>query len=211
VKDIGSINSTVRTDDQTQSAKFWFGTALTFWNRAAAVNSVQNHLSLSQNARLFAWLNLAMADAAIACWDSKYFYNFWRPITAIRLADSDGNPNTAPQTDWTPLMTTPAYQEYVSGHATVTGAGQAVLTDYFGDDVPVSGWSETFGTSVVRNWPSFAATADEANLSRVWVGIHFRTAVVDGRALGDTVGAYVMKHALQRKHGRGQGEDNDRD
>jgi hypothetical protein len=209
VKAIGEDNSTVRNADQTQAAKFWAGTALTFWNRTAAANSVERHLSLSQNARLFAWLNLAMADAAISCWDAKYFYNFWRPITAIRLADTDGNPDTVVQANWTPLMPTPPYQEYTSGHASVTGAGQAVLTAYFGDDVPVSGWSETFGPTIVRSWPNFAAAADEANLARIWVGIHFRTAVVDGRAAGDDIGAYVLKHALRHKHGDEQDEDND--
>ena len=154
----------------------------------------------------------AMADAAISCWEAKYFYNFWRPITAIRLADTDNNPDTDPDVNWSPLMPTPAYPEYSSGHATVSGAGQEVLTEYFGQHVPVSGWSETFGPSIIRSWPSFSAAADEANLSRIWVGIHFRTAVVDGRAAGNAVAAYVMKNGLQRVQDGDdddQGDDND--
>jgi hypothetical protein len=201
VKALGQNTSTARTADQTQAAKFWYGTALTFWNRAAADTSVKRHLSLAKNVRLFALLNVAMADAGISCWDAKYFYNFWRPITAIRLADTDSNPNTAPDPNWSPLMATPAYQEYSSGHATVSGAGQEVLTEYFGSHVPVSGWSESFGPGVVRSWPSFSAAADEANLARIWVGIHFRTAVMDARAGGNAIGAYVMDNGLQRLHG----------
>jgi PAP2 superfamily len=211
VKAIGQDTSTVRTADQTQAAQFWFGTALTFWNRAAAANSVKRHLSLGKNARLFALLNVAMADGAISCWDAKYFYNFWRPITAIRLADTDGNPDTAPDATWSPLRANPPYQEYTSGHATVSGAGQEVLTEFFGKHVPVSGWSETFGPGTNRSWPSFSAAADEANLSRIWVGIHFRTAVVDGRAAGNAIAAYVMKNGLQRLHGHDDGDQGDDD
>jgi hypothetical protein len=209
VKAVGWMNSTARTADQTQAALFWNGTALTFWNRAAAYNSVQRHLSLSKNARLFALLNLAMADAAISCWDAKYHYNYWRPITAIQLADTDGNPDTIAQANWTPLRSTPPYQEYSSGHASVTAAGQEVLTEYFGSHVPVSGWSEAFGPATVRSYPSFSAAADEANLSRIWLGIHFRTAVKDARAAGDAIGAYVMQHAMSRLHGHHDDEEGD--
>ena len=168
VKALADTNSTVRTPDQTQAARFWAGTALTFWNRAAASAALQRHTTLSENARLFALLNVAMADGAISCWDAKYFYEFWRPITAIRLASTDGNPNTDEQADWTPLIITPPYPEYSSGHASVSGAAQAVLTSYFGNDLPVEGWSEAFGQATVRSWANFSAAADEANLARIW-------------------------------------------
>ncbi len=128
VKAIADTNSVTRTLDQTASARFWAGTALTFWNRAAADAAARQHASLSANARLFALLNLAMADGAISCWDAKYLFEYWRPITAIRQADLDGNPDTAPQADWTPLIVTPPYPEYSSGHATVSGAAQEVFS-----------------------------------------------------------------------------------
>jgi len=200
-KAIGETNSTVRTADQTTAARFWAGTALTFWNRAAASAAIRRHSSLLETARLFALLNVAMADGAISCWDSKYFYEQWRPITAIRLASTDGNPDTEEQADWTPLITTPPYPDYSSGHATVSGAAQEVLTLHFGDDSPVVGWSEALGEAYVRSWPNFSAAADEANLARVWAGIHWRHSVVDARAAGNAIGAYVMSNAAEPVHG----------
>jgi hypothetical protein len=191
----------VRTADQTTAARFWAGTALTFWNRAAASAVLQRHTSLLDTARIFALLNVAMADGAISCWEAKYHYEFWRPITAIQLAATDGNPDTAEQANWTPLIVTPAYPEYSSGHATVTGAAQSVLTIYFGNNLPVNGWSEALGELYVRSWPNFSSAADEANLARIWAGIHWRTAVVDARAAGSAIGAYVMAHAAEPTHG----------
>jgi hypothetical protein len=204
-KAIGEIGSTVRTPDQTEAARFWYGTANTFWNRTAATAARQRHTNLSENARLFALLNVAMADAVTSCWDAKYFYELWRPITAIRLASTDGNPDTAEQADWTPLLVTPPYPEYSSGHATVTGACHAVLAIYFGDNMPVEGTSEGL-PGVVRSWPNFTATADEANEARIWAGIHFRTAVRDARLAGDAIGAFVMANAAQPVHGRRVGQ-----
>ena len=183
------------------AARFWAGTALTFWNRAAATDAVRQHTTLPETARLFALLNVAMADGVISCWDAKYFYEFWRPITAIRLASTDGNPDTAEQADWTPLIVTPPYPEYSSGHATVSGAAQAVLTLLFGNNVPVEGWSEALGEAYVRSWPNFSAAADEANLARIWGGMHYRFAVVDARAAGNAIGAYVVGHAAEPIHG----------
>src|SRR6266480_3234627 len=211
VKSVADTNSTTRTVDQTMAARFWAGTALTFWNRAAATATLKRHTTLSETARLFALLNLAMADGAISCWDAKYYYEFWRPITAIRLASTDGNPDTEEQADWTPVVVTPPYPEYSSGHATVTGAAQAVLTSYFGHNVPVQGWSEAFGPSTVRSWPNFSAAADEANLARIWGGMHFRFEVVDARAAGNAIGAYVMSHAVQPLHGKRRGHHGERD
>ena len=143
---------------------------------------------------MFALLNVAMADAAISCWEAKYLYELWRPITAIRLASTDGNPDTVEQADWTPLIVTPPYPEYSSGHATVSGAAQAVLTAYFGNLLWVVGTSEAL-PGIVRAWPNFSAAADEANVARIYEGIHFRTAVRDGRTAGNAIGAFVMADA----------------
>jgi hypothetical protein len=193
-KAIGELTSTVRTPEQTQIAIFWSGNAFAFWNLAAANAAVRRQTTLSENARLFALLNVAMADAAISCWDAKYLYELWRPITAIRLASTDGNPDTAEQADWTPLIVTPPYSDYSSGHATVSGSAQAVLTTYFGNQLWVNGSSETL-PGMVRVWRNFSAAADEANVARIYEGIHFRTAVRDGRVAGNAIGAFVMANA----------------
>jgi len=204
VKLVGEFASTARTADQTQLARFWAGTALTFWFRAAATASLDRHLSLAENARLFALLSVAMTDAVITCWDSKYFFDLWRPITAIRLADTDGNDATTEQTNWKPLITTPNYPEYYSGHQSLSGTSQAVLTAFFGAQ-PVTGFSEGL-PGVVRSWPSFAAAADDAFLARIWSGIHFRFAMTDARANAELIAAYVLEHAAQPLHGKHTGQ-----
>jgi hypothetical protein len=204
VKLVGEAASAARTADQTQSARFWAGTALTFWYRAAASAAQERHLTLSENARLFALLSVAMADAAIACWDSKYFFELWRPITAIRLADTDGNPATTEQLDWKPLIVTPPYPEYYSGHQSLSGTSQAILTAFFGP-MPVEGFSEGL-PGVVRSWPTFAAAADEALLARIFSGIHFRFAMLDTRVVAEEIVGYVLEHAAQPLHGKHVGQ-----
>jgi hypothetical protein len=204
VKLVGEAASAARTADQTQSARFWAATALTFWNRAAATASLDRHLTLAENARLFALLNVAVADAIIAAWDSKYFFEFWRPITAIRLADTDGNDDTTGQADWRPLITTPNYPEYYSGHQSVSGTSQAILTAFFGPQ-PLEGFSEGL-PGVVRSWPTFAAAADEALLARIFSGIHFRTAMLDTRVNAELIAAYVLEHAAQPLRGKHVGQ-----
>ena len=201
VKRLGEATSATRTDDQTQIARFWAGTALTFWNRAAKDAADARHNTLSENARLFALLNVAVADALISCWDNKVHFNFWRPITAIRLANTDGNDATDVQATWVPLITTPAYPDYDSGHQSVSGSAQAILTAFFGS-MPVQGTSEGLA-GVVRSWPSFAAAADEAFMARIYSGIHFRTAMRDTRARAERIAAYVLEHVAVRGNGRG--------
>jgi hypothetical protein len=201
VKRVGEATSATRTADQTQSARFWAGTALTFWNRAAIAAANARHNTLSENARLFALLNVTIADALISCWDNKVHFNFWRPITAIRLANTDGNDATDVQPTWVPLITTPAYPDYDSGHQSVSGSAQAILTALFGS-MPVEGTSEGL-PGVVRSWPSFAAAADEAGMARIWSGIHFRTAMRDTRVRAERIAAYVLEHVALRVNGRG--------
>lgn len=201
VKRLGEATSATRTADQTESARFWAGTALTFWNRAAAAAANARHNTLSENARLFALLNVAIADALISCWDAKVYFNFWRPITAIRLANTDGNNATDVQATWTPLITTPPYPEYDSGHQSVSGSSQAILTAVFGS-MPVAGTSEGLA-GVVRSFPSFAAAADDAFMARIYSGIHFRTAMRDTRSRAERIAAYVLEHVAVRLNGRG--------
>jgi hypothetical protein len=201
VKRLGEATSATRTADQTQSARFWAGTGLTFWNRAAIAAADARHNTLSENARLFAVLNVAIADALTSCWDNKVHFNFWRPITAIRLANTDGNDATDVQATWVPLITTPPYPDYDSGHQSVSGSSQAILTAFFGS-MPVEGTSEGL-PGVVRSFPSFAAAADDAFMARIYSGIHFRTAMRDTRVRAEHIAAYVLEHVAVRVNGRG--------
>ena len=149
---------------------------------------------LSENAHLLATLNLAIADAVIACWNAKYTYAFWRPVTAIRLADDPG---------WTPLLATPAHPEYVSGHSSVSSAAATVLADYFGDDTPFVLQSPST-PSWVRFYPSFSAAIAELADARVFAGIHFRTACRDGGILGSHVADFILENRMRRIHGEGE-------
>ncbi len=150
VKEIGSNSSATRTADQTQIAVFWTGNAPAYWNRAATAISDQRHLTLSENARLLALLNVGMADAQIACWDAKYAYVFWRPINAIRLASTDDNPNTMEDPSWTPLIVTPNFPEYPSGHASVSNAAATVLVAYFGNNAAFTLTSDSLPRGLPR-------------------------------------------------------------
>jgi hypothetical protein len=197
IKVMGSSDSNARTADQTQFSLFWAGNTIGFWNRTALQVVAPMDLSLLENARLFAQLNLALADAYICCWDAKYTYIFWRPITAIQLGDTDGNDATVADSTWTPLLPTPPFPEYPSGHSTTGGAAAAVLAAWFGDNIAFSITSETL-PGITRNFTSFSQSADELNDARVFAGIHFRTAVNVGRELGRQVAEFVLENALQR-------------
>jgi hypothetical protein len=179
VKTIGDINSTTRTADQSQIAQFWYGqtgtyTATGYWNQIAQEVAVQQGNSLVQNARLFALLNLTEADAAIAVWDTKYTYNFWRPITAIRNADTDGNPDTIADPNWTPFLVTPNHPSYCSGHSGVSSGAATVLAAFFGTDNISFSLSSDSLPGVTRSYTSFSQAAQEASDSRVYAGIHWR-------------------------------------
>ena len=152
---------------------------------------MERHTTIVQNARILGLLNLAIADAAIACWDAKYFYTFWRPVTAIPLATSDGNADTAPDMTWAPLFATPAHPEYPSGHSTVSGAAAAVLSSLFGELTDFSVTSDLM-MGVVRHFSSFSAALEEIRNARIYAGIHFRSACNDGQAIGVAVAHYVL-------------------
>jgi hypothetical protein len=188
---VGSLASTVRTAYGTETALFWNGNTALFWNRIALTMADRRCTSLSENARLFALLNMAIADAGIACWDAKYFYSFWRPVTAIRLDATDADPS------WTPLLVTPNFPEYPSAHATVSPAAAVVLQWFFGDSGTFTLDSDVL-PGVLHNFDSFAAAADEAFVARIYGGIHFRSSCRDGHTLGVAVGTYVIQNAALR-------------
>ncbi|MGE0417784.1 MAG: Ig-like domain-containing protein, partial [Acetobacteraceae bacterium] len=193
---LGDVNSTTRTADQTEQALFWAdggGSSKPpgHWNLIAQQVAQQMGNSLSANVRLFAQLNVALADAGIAGWLTKYTYDTWRPIQAAEDADLIGNPLADSVPGWQPLLVTPAHPEYVSGHSTFSGAAAAVLIAAFGDNVSFSDTSENL-PGVTRNFTSFTQAADEAGRSRIYGGIHFEFSNANGRVLGDSVAQAVM-------------------
>jgi hypothetical protein len=200
VKRLGRVDSTARTAEQTEIALCDAEPSLPMWNRVARSVSAARGTGLVENARLFALLNLAMVDANIACWDSKYTYQFWRPVTAIPLADTDSNDATEADPAWTPLRPTPLHPEYPSAHSCVSNAAAKVMTDFFGKHTAFSTATSTCPAGVVRSYRSFQAMADEVGDSRIYIGFHFRSSIRDGAKLGHHVGHWTLHHALQPLH-----------
>jgi hypothetical protein len=207
-KAFGSATSTVRTPLETEVARFWEGKGGTpqvagYWNEIAQSVALSQGNTLGQNARLFAALNVSLADAVIGHFDAKYTYNRWRPVTAIRLADQTGNPDTVADPNWVPLLNTPPNPSYVSGHAAVSGAAVTVLDHVFGtDNLGFSLTSEDL-KGVTHTFPSFSAAVTEAENSVVWGGIHFRFDVNAGDTLGRSVGDFVDQHFFHARGGNG--------
>jgi hypothetical protein len=202
---MGVLSGSQRTDDQSELALFWAGNTALYWNRIAVQLSTDASFSFEHNARLFALLNVTMADAAIACWDSKYRYVFWRPITAFRTGvDSfPADPTWEPWLDTSTFVLpgipgTPPHPEYPSGHSTVSGSAAAILAAEFGENSSFTVTSDVRpGT---RSFASFTDAVDEIANARVFGGIHYRTSCVLGNQLGQAVADYVSTHAFRRSH-----------
>lgn len=198
VRDFGSINSVVRTPYQTDVAAWWRPSAVIIWNPVARQVAVARSLSISENARLFALLNIAAADAAIACWDSKYAYNVWRPISAIRNADGVHIP---PDPDWNPFLATPAFPEYPSAHNEISGGMAQILIALFTDTPGVTMVAHSPAHPAFDHfWTQFSQGMDEVIDARVWEGIHFRRSDEQGMRAGRCVGQFVIRHALRPRH-----------
>src|SRR5437870_11472888 len=208
VKELGSRTSTTRTPDQTDAAIFWQDHAHALFNRVFRTLAASQNLGIAASARLFAMENLAAADAAIGCWNDKYYWQFWRPITAIREADTDGNPDTVADPTWLPLfdpatpvchppaLFTPPFPDHPSGHACATGAFVNTLQNFFGTDkIGFTAFSNKSCTT--RSFDRFSDALSEVIDARVWAGIHFRTADVQGAVLGHKVAHYLEKHYFQ--------------
>jgi hypothetical protein len=210
VKSLGSVASTKRTADQTDMARFWAeGPAI--WTRITRELSARYRLGTADNARLFAMLYLTGADALIACWDDKAFWSFWRPITAIREAANDGNPATAADPDWLPLINNPPYPDHPSGLACVIGAMERTSRDFFGTDRV--DFSATSGNSMTtRSYASFSQAIEEVIDARVYSGVHFRTADEDGARIGRQVARWRERHFFQpERRGHHHSHHNDHD
>jgi hypothetical protein len=200
VKALGRGTGSTRTAEQTALAAFWEFNASVHWNQAANQLARANHLSMSDNNRLLAVLNIAMADTAITTWSAKRHYGAlptevtWRPVTAIPLADTDGNPDTIPDPDWLPLINTPAHPEYPAGHPSLNGAAATVLLGYFND-------AQTFTLTATgqpsRTYTSITEARQDGNDARVWGGMHYPSTVAISDAEGEAIANYIDANSMQ--------------
>jgi hypothetical protein len=200
VKALGGKASTVRTVTQTETATFWqVDTPTGQWDRVADSLAMQNHLNLMASARLLARVNIAIADATIAVFDAKVAYNFWRPATAIVQADADGNPNTASDASWVPVLATPPFQEYPSAHSGISSAAATALASVFGANTHFTVTSAGL-LGVTRSFNNFSDAVAQIGYARILAGFHFRFSVEDGTALGSSVGDFVDAHVMLPKN-----------
>jgi membrane-associated phospholipid phosphatase len=198
VQRLGGKASAGRSVEQTEIARFWYEGSPQGWSRIARVVSAQRGLDRWDNARLLALVNAAMADGFVAGADTRYLYNFWRPVTAIRAGDTDGNDATTPEPAWESFLNTPALPDYPSTHSVLGGAAAAVLARYFGSDQV--GFTMTSGPpfrGITRSFASFSQAAQENADSRVYAGLHFRSACQDGIRLGEQIGRRAFVQYLQ--------------
>jgi hypothetical protein len=209
VKLLGRSTESTRTPDQTALAPFWEGNASVHWNQAANQIARANHLSISDSSRLLAVLNIAMADTAFTIWSAKRSYGAdktavtWRPVTAIPLADSDGNPDTAPDPTWQPLVTTPSHPEYPAGHPAQNGAAATILLSRFDD---AQTFTLTTRTSAgvdlpSRTYTSISDARTDGNNARVWGGMHYPSTIAVSDQVGETIANDVNRNAMQPLRG----------
>lgn len=201
VQSIGSVDSTMRTAYQSETAIFWSDFSYTamppgHWHEIAADLMRERGSDLATNARLFALLSLSQADAAIVTWEGKYRYNFWRPVTAIGRADEDGNPDTVADQAWDSWLAAPPFPDHPSGHSTFSKAAATVMAQFYGtDQISFSARSDSL-PGVIRYYDSFATCADEVGLSRILGGIHYEFSNRDGKISGDRIARHVFNHYL---------------
>jgi len=204
IKSLGEIKSTARSADQTDIGRFWGAAPVqNVWNQIAQTAGMSFDNSLEQNARMFALLDTSLADGVIALYDSKYAYHRWRPVTAVRAADDDGNPDTTGDPNWTPLAVTALDPSYAGAHAEISQSAAAILRDFFGTDRVDFSLTNPGLPGIVRSFQSFSQASDEAAASRIYAGQHFRYDEDAGQALGDEVGDFVFDNILGPvPHGR---------
>jgi len=198
VKSLGEITSSTRSAEQTDIGRFWGAAPVqNVWNQIAQMAGVSFDNSLEQNARMFALLDASVADGVIALYDSKYAYHRWRPVTAVRAADNDGNSDTAGDPNWTPLAVTALDPSYAGAHAEISQSAAATLRDFFGTDRLDFSLTNPNLPGIVRTFQSFSQAADEAAVSRIYAGQHFRYDEDAGQALGEEVGNFVFDNILE--------------
>lgn len=206
IKSLGIANSTTATSDQSLTGFFWNGAIQNYWNEITQTAALAHNLSTAQSARLFGLLNLSVADSVIAFYDAKYAYNFWRPVTAIRAADTDNNPETQVDPNWLPEVgKTAPDPSYPGAHAVISAAAAEVLHSFLGEDHFDFQVTSEVMPGTERSFTSFAAAAEEATLSRIFAGQHFRFDLAAGHRLGRETADFVVDNFLTNVH-EGDGE-----
>ena len=208
VKSLGIANSTAATADQALTGRFWNGAIQNYWNEITQTVAMERNLTTAQSARLFALLNLTFADGVIAFYDAKYVYNFWRPVTAIRAADTDNNAETLADPNWLPQSTNTAPDpSYPGAHAVISAAGASVLISFFDSDhFDLTVTSEVLA-GVTRSFTRLSAAEEEATLSRIFAGQHFRSDLTAGQRLGRNVADFVVDNFLTLRHREDESDD----
>jgi hypothetical protein len=208
VKAIGEKNSTIRTAEQTSIARFWYGSVPFAWSQIASSIAQSQGLDFWQTARLLALINVAMADGYIAGFATKYEFNFWRPVTAIRAGDTDGNDRTVADPSWSTLLNTPQIPDYTSTHSVLAGAVSEVMRQFFrSDSMSFIATSVAPFAGMTRSFTSFSEAAAEVGASRIYAGIHFRSAVKDGIKQGNHIGCFAFTHTLQPLNNEGDNDE----
>jgi len=207
VKALGIANGTASTPDEALTGRFWNGAIQNYWNEIGQTAAIAHRLTTAQSARLFALLNLSFADDVIAFYDAKYTYNFWRPVTAIRAAATDNNPDTPADPNWLPEVgnTTPD-PSYPGAHAVISATGASVLISVLGKDRFDFAVTSEVMPGVQRSFIRLSAAEEEATLSRIFAGVHFRMDLTVGQRLGREVADFVLDNFLTPIHGREESE-----
>lgn len=208
VKTIGIANGTASTPDQALTGRFWNGAIQNYWNEISQTAALAHNLTTAESARLFALLNIALADDVIAFYDAKYFYNFWRPVTAIRSAATDDNPDTAADPNWLPEVgnTTPD-PSYPGAHAVISASGAAVLISFFGRDHFEFAVTSEVLPGVQRSFTRISDAEEEATLSRIFAGVHFRPDLTVGNRLGAEIADFVVDNFLTPVNDRDESDN----
>ena len=196
VKLVGDVNSSARPQDRTNVARFYIIAAVQVYNPAARQVSIAQEKTLSQNAHDFALLAMAVCDGLISSMETKYYYNRWRPVTAIRAADTDGNTNTEPNTGWVPLITTPPFPSYPSAHASAGGAARRILERLYGKDGFLITLTSPTAPNVTLYYTAWKQITDDIDDARIFGGIHFRYDQEGGAQQGWKVGSYIFETQL---------------
>jgi hypothetical protein len=197
IVDLGSKKSSVRTTEQTDVARFWSVVGPASWDPLLRGVASAPGRTLLQNARLFALAEMAAADAYIAVFDAKYSFNLWRPITAIRNADTHGSGSITRVADWEPLVDTPLHPEYPCAHCITSAAIAAVLEAEFGPSFPEVTMTSPTAPGIVRRWTTAKSFTDEVSVARIYGGIHYRTSTVVGQAMGRQIGEHAVQKYLR--------------
>jgi hypothetical protein len=198
IKSVGARQSTSRSAEQTEAARFWTVVGPPSWNQVVRSLALSKPLALVENARLFALVNMAATDSFIAVFDAKYAYGFWRPITAIRNGDIDGNDATGIDPEWLPLVDTPLHPEYPCAHCISAGAIGEVLEAQFGKgEVPPITMTSPTAPGVTHRWTRISDYVQEVDNARVWGGIHYRNSTQVGEATGRSIGAFAVQNFLK--------------